>query len=49
MREKASIFDEEKERTHPDPFQRAMSWHLFPHLYWKPEALCHMGNAFDFL
>lgn len=51
MKEKASILDEERERrkTYPDPFQRDMGWHLFPYLYWKPEVLCHMENAFGFL
>ena len=50
MEEKASILDEEREkRTYPDLFQRDISWHLFPHLYWKPEVLCHIENAFQFL
>jgi len=50
MEEKASILDEEREkRTYPDLFQRDVSWHLFPHLYWKPEVLCHTENAFQFL
>lgn len=51
VQERACILDEEREKRgiYPGPFQRDMSWHLFPHLYWTPEVLCHKETAFDFL